>query len=110
MGAVFSSLLSILDEYEQDHTTNISVRENRLARLECAVSALNQALPLASGVSASAELRSFRQRVSSPTVSSPTTWDDSPTFLCHMLGQFANDLGRFANVLMSHLMSVRQRL
>ena len=64
MGAVFSSLLSILDEYEQqDHTTNISVRENRLARLECAVSALNQALPLASGVSASAELRSFRQRV-----------------------------------------------
>ena len=55
MGAVFSSLLSILDEYEQqDHTTNISVRENLLARLECAVSALNQALPLASGVSASA--------------------------------------------------------
>ena len=52
----FSSLLSILDEYEQqDHTTNISVRENLLARLECAVSALNQALPLASGVSASDE-------------------------------------------------------
>ena len=35
---------------------------------------------------------------------------DSPTFLCHILCQFANDLGRFANVLMSHLMSVRQRL
>ena len=31
--------------------------------------------------------RSFRQRVISPTVSSPTTWDDSPTFLCHILGQ-----------------------
>ena len=43
------------------------------------------------------------------TVSSPTTWDDSPTFLCHILCQFANDLGRFANVLMSHLRSVRQR-
>ena len=34
--------------------------------------------------------RSFRQRVSSPTVSSPTTLVDSPTFLCHILCQFAN--------------------
>ena len=45
----FHSLLSILDEYEHlaDEENN-EVRENLLSRLECAVSALNQALPLAS--------------------------------------------------------------
>ena len=45
----FQSLLSILDDYEQlANEENNEARENLLSRLECAVSALNQALPLAS--------------------------------------------------------------
>ena len=48
----FQSLLAILDDYEvQENRTNVSVpmSENLLARLEYAVLALNQALPLAPG-------------------------------------------------------------
>ena len=45
----FRSLLSILDDYEQlANSENNEARENLLSRLECAVLALNQALPLAS--------------------------------------------------------------
>ena len=50
----FRSLLSILDDYEQlANSQHNEARENLLSRLECAVFALNQALPLAS-----AEMRS----------------------------------------------------
>ena len=44
----FHALLSICDDYEQlNNTANIAVQENLLSRFECAVSALNQALPVA---------------------------------------------------------------
>ncbi len=45
----FCSLLSILDDYEQlNNSANVPALENLLSRFECAVSALMQALPLAS--------------------------------------------------------------
>ena len=50
--------------------------------------------------------RSFRQRVVSPTVSSPTSRVDSPTFLCHILGQFANVFNRSYNMFADNLIPV----
>ena len=45
----FHSLLSILDDYEQlNNSANVPALESLLSRFECAVSALMQALPLAS--------------------------------------------------------------
>ena len=41
-------------------------------------------------------------------VSSPTTWDDSPTFLCHILCQFANVFKRSYDMFADNLKPVYQ--